>query len=61
MALKLILTNEDRVIGIQGVAGAGKTTLLRTLNREARTAGYELLGLSNSTAARSVYKRAVKI
>lgn len=51
-ALKLILTNEDRVIGIQGVAGAGKTTLLRTLNREARAAGYELLGLSNSTAAR---------
>lgn len=51
-ALKLILTNKDRVIGIQGVAGAGKTTLLRTLNREARSAGYELLGLSNSTAAR---------
>ncbi len=52
MALKLILTNEDRVIGIQGVAGTGKTTLLRTLNREARAAGYTLLGLSNSTAAR---------
>jgi phage/plasmid primase-like uncharacterized protein len=51
-ALKLILTTKDRVVGVQGVAGVGKTTLLKTLNREARSVGYELLGLSNSTAAR---------
>jgi len=51
-ALELILTTQDRVVGVQGVAGVGKTTLLKTLNREARSVGYELLGLSNSTAAR---------
>lgn len=51
-ALELTLTTQDRVIGIQGVAGGGKTTLLKTLNRESRLAGYTVLGLSNSTAAR---------
>ncbi len=51
-ALELILTTQDRVVGVQGVAGVGKTTLLKTLKREARSVGYELLGLSNSTAAR---------
>jgi len=41
-AAKLILTTQDRIIGIQGFAGVGKTTLLKPAKAELEAAGYEV-------------------
>ncbi len=47
-----ILTSQDRVVSVQGVAGGGKTsTTLRTVGEVAREDGYEVRGLAPSAAA----------
>lgn len=51
-AISLILTTEDRVVAIQGVAGAGKTTMLRSLNKLCKEHNIEIIGLTVTTSAR---------
>ena len=46
-----VLTTEDRVIGLQGVAGSGKTTSLRLIRELAETHGYEARGLAPTSGA----------
>ncbi len=51
-AIELILTTNDRVIGVQGVAGSGKTTMLRELNKLCIKANFEIIGLTVTSSAR---------
>ena len=46
-----ILTTENTITGIQGVAGAGKTTMLNQVRRLAEAQGYRVEGLAPSKAA----------
>ena len=50
-AVKLILSSEDRVVGVQGNAGTGKTTMLRRANALAGKSGYRMIGLAPSASA----------
>ena len=50
-AVKLILSAEDRVIGVQGYAGAGKTTMLDRARVLAEKKGYRMIGLAPSASA----------
>ena len=54
-ALRTVLLEPHRVVGVQGYAGTGKTTMLRAVARLA--AGAPLLGLAPSTAAARVLGR----
>jgi len=58
-ALELVLTTQDRVIGIQGDAGTGKTTLFKALDEIVRPHGYHLKGLAfTGKAARELTEKA---
>ena len=46
-AATLILTTQDRIVGVQGYAGAGKTTLLETVKQAAESRDFSVLGMSN--------------
>lgn len=59
-AIELILTTQDRVVGVQGVAGSGKTTMLKEVKRLGEDAGYQILGLSNTASASNRMKEATK-
>ena len=50
-AVKLILSAEDRVIGVQGYAGSGKTTMLDRARTLAGKKGYRMIGLAPSASA----------
>ena len=50
-AVKLILSAEDRVIGVQGYAGSGKTTMLDRARVMAAKKGYRMFGLAPSASA----------
>ena len=50
-AVKLILSAEDRVIGVQGYAGSGKTTMLDRARVLAGKKGYRMIGLAPSASA----------
>ena len=50
-AVKLILSAEDRVIGVQGYAGSGKTTMLDRARVLAEKKGYRMIGLAPSASA----------
>ena len=50
-AVKLILSAEDRVIGVQGYAGSGKTTMLDRARTLAEKKGYRMIGLAPSASA----------
>ena len=50
-AVKLILSEKDRVIGVQGYAGTGKTTMLNRARALLEKRGYELKGLAPSASA----------
>ena len=50
-AVRTVLTDQDRVIGIQGYAGVGKTTLLKTAREIAERKGYTLYGMAPSSSA----------
>ena len=50
-AVKLILSERDRVVGVQGYAGTGKTTMLNRARALLEKRGYELKGLAPSASA----------
>ncbi len=50
-AVKLILTDSDRTVGVQGYAGTGKTRMLRRARALLTKRGYEVRGLAPSASA----------
>ena len=50
-AVKLILTNSDRVVGVQGYAGTGKTRMLKRARALLEKRGYAVKGLAPSASA----------
>lgn len=46
-----ILTTQDKIVGLEGVAGAGKTTLLTAIREAAEREGYQLVGLAPTSRA----------
>ena len=50
-AVEQLLTNRDRIFGLQGLAGTGKTTVLTVLRAAAEEAGYTVRGFAPSTPA----------
>jgi conjugative relaxase-like TrwC/TraI family protein len=50
-AINQILSNRDRVFGLQGVAGSGKTTTLREVRSAAEREGYKVQGLAPTSRA----------
>ena len=50
-AVKLILSDKDRVVGVQGYAGTGKTTMLNRARALLEKRGYEVEGLAPSASA----------
>ncbi len=50
-AVKLILSSEDRTLGVQGYAGSGKTTMLRRARGLLEKKGYAVRGLAPSASA----------
>ena len=50
-AVKLILSAEDRVVGVQGYAGSGKTIMLDRARVLAEKKGYRMIGLAPSASA----------
>ena len=50
-AVKLILSEGDRVVGVQGYAGSGKTTMLSRARVLLEKRGYEVRGLAPSASA----------
>ena len=50
-AVKLILSAEDRTVGVQGYAGSGKTTMLDRARVLAEKKGYRMIGLAPSASA----------
>jgi len=54
-AIEQILSSQDKITGLEGVAGAGKITSLGTIREAAEGDGYQVQGLaSNSRAARKL-------
>ena len=47
-AVKLILSERDRVVGVQGYAGSGKTTMLNRARALMEKRGWEVRGLAPS-------------
>ncbi len=50
-AVKLILSEKDRVVGVQGYAGTGKTKMLKRARALFEKRGYEVRGLAPSASA----------
>ncbi len=50
-AVKLILTDSDRVVGVQGYAGTGKTRMLKRARALLEKRGYNVKGLAPSASA----------
>ena len=50
-AVKLILSDRDRVVGVQGYAGSGKTTMLNRARALLEKRGFEVRGLAPSASA----------
>lgn len=46
-AAQLILTSQDRIVGVQGVAGAGKSFMLAHVGDVARAQGHNVIGLAH--------------
>jgi ATP-dependent exoDNAse (exonuclease V) alpha subunit len=50
-AVEQILTTQDKIIGLEGVAGAGKTTSLTAVREVAEREGYQVIGLAPTSRA----------
>jgi conjugative relaxase-like TrwC/TraI family protein len=50
-AVEQILTTQDKIIGLEGVAGAGKTTSLTAVREAAEREGYHVIGLAPTSRA----------
>lgn len=50
-AVEQILTTQDKIIGLEGVAGAGKTTSLAAVREAAEREGYQVVGLAPTSRA----------
>jgi conjugative relaxase-like TrwC/TraI family protein len=50
-AVHLILTTQDRIVGVQGYAGTGKTTMLAAVKEFAEAHGFHVKGIAPSAAA----------
>ncbi len=50
-AVKLILSGEDRTVGVQGYAGTGKTRMLDRARTLAEKKGWRMAGLAPSASA----------
>ena len=50
-AVKLILSEKNRVVGVQGFAGTGKTTMLKRARSLLEKRGFEVTGLAPSASA----------
>ena len=50
-AVKLILSSDDRTVGVQGYAGSGKTTMLRRARMLLEKKGYTVRGFAPSASA----------
>jgi conjugative relaxase-like TrwC/TraI family protein len=50
-AVENILSNQDTIMGLEGVAGAGKTTSLAAVREAVQTEGYEVRGLAPTSRA----------
>ncbi len=50
-AVKMILSEKDRVVGVQGYAGTGKTTMLKRARTLLEKRGYRVRGLAPSASA----------
>lgn len=51
VAVEQIVSNQDQIIGLEGVAGAGKTTSLVAVREAAEQEGYEVRGLAPTSRA----------
>lgn len=58
-AIRLLLTNQDRFVGIQGFAGVGKTTLLRHAIAFMQQAGFAVQGLAPTGVAAHVLEESL--
>ncbi|WP_299969356.1 MobF family relaxase [uncultured Roseobacter sp.] len=58
-AAHLILTSEDRIVGVQGLAGTGKTFMLATVAKQLERAEYTIEGLAPSLKAVSALSESV--
>ncbi len=50
-AVKLVLSEKDRVVGVQGYAGTGKTRMLKRTRALAGKRGWRMMGLAPSASA----------
>jgi conjugative relaxase-like TrwC/TraI family protein len=50
-AVEQIVSNQDKIMGLEGVAGAGKTTSLAAVHEAAKQEGYEVRGLAPTSRA----------
>src|SRR5580698_139654 len=50
-AVEQILTTQDKIIGLEGLAGAGKTTSLTAVREAAEREGYQVVGLAPTSRA----------
>lgn len=50
-AAQLILSNHNRIVGVQGLAGTGKTFMLQSVREVAEKEGFEMIGLTPSASA----------
>jgi conjugative relaxase-like TrwC/TraI family protein len=50
-AVEQILTTQDKIVGLEGVAGAGKTTSLTAIRESAEREGYQVIGLAPTSRA----------
>ena len=52
LAIREVLTSEDRVHGLQGLAGTGKTTTLEAIREGAEQSGYKVEGFAPDLESR---------